>query len=38
MKPSAITDSIFTVAQALAPLQQHTLFAVERNDSSDLQA
>ncbi|WP_347551465.1 DUF1659 domain-containing protein [Pseudalkalibacillus hwajinpoensis] len=38
IKPSATTDSIFAVAQALAPLQQHSLFAVERNDSSDLQA
>ena len=38
MKPSATPDALFAVALALAPLQQHSLFAVERNDSSDLQA
>ncbi|MGA9287571.1 MAG: DUF1659 domain-containing protein [Anaerobacillus sp.] len=38
LKPTATTDALFAVASALAPLQQHSLFAVERNDSSDLQA
>ncbi|WP_270181030.1 DUF1659 domain-containing protein [Alkalihalobacillus sp. CinArs1] len=36
IKVTASTDALFTVAAALAPLQQHTMFAVERNDSSDL--
>lgn len=38
VKTSATPDALFAIALALAPLQQHNLFAVERNDSSDLQA
>lgn len=36
IKVEATTDSLFAVASALAPLQQHAMFAVERNDTSDL--
>ncbi|TLS38187.1 DUF1659 domain-containing protein [Pseudalkalibacillus caeni] len=38
VKPSAASDALYAVATALSPLQQHVLFEIERNDSSDLQA
>ena len=37
VKPEATTDSLYTVATVLTPLQQHTINAVERTDDFDLQ-
>jgi len=33
IKPEATPDALYAVATALAPLQQHSLFEIERNDS-----
>lgn len=36
VKPTATTDNLFAIAQALAPIQTHPLQQIERNDSFDL--
>lgn len=36
LKPSAVDDSAYTVAQALSGLQKHTLVAINRVDTANL--
>ncbi|BBN98116.1 MULTISPECIES: DUF1659 domain-containing protein [Sporolactobacillus] len=38
IKAEAAPDSLLTIAQKLAPLQQHELISVERNDTTDILA
>ncbi|PWA09028.1 hypothetical protein DCC39_13755 [Pueribacillus theae] len=37
VKPDATPDALYAIATALVPLQEHSLFEIERNDSSTLE-
>jgi hypothetical protein len=36
IKPAASQDGLLAIAQKLAPLQQHALSSVERNDTAEI--
>ncbi|MCQ2009758.1 MAG: DUF1659 domain-containing protein [Sporolactobacillus sp.] len=36
IKPAASENSLLAIAQKLAPLQQHPLISVERNDTAEI--
>lgn len=38
VKPTSQASQLLTVAEALAQLQTHSLFKIERNDSSEITA
>lgn len=36
VKPTSTADQLYAIAQALAPLQQHPMVTIERNNSYDV--